>query len=136
MASFSISGPSHSQLLTLGMFIFGMDTLAYSEFERNMSWRHPSSERMHARPASQYTGPGDDAVRLNGLLVPEIAGSYAAIERLVEMADTGDNWPLVDGMGRVLGHFRIMALEQRQHGIMGGGLPRGIDFSLSLERVD
>ncbi|MDT8758253.1 phage tail protein [Sphingomonas psychrotolerans] len=128
--------PSPAQLLTLGMFIFGTDTMAYSDFERQTSWRHATSERFGARPASQFTGPGDDQVRLEGLLVPEIAGIYGSIDRLVEMAGTGDNWPLVDGAGRVLGHFRITSLDQRHRVVMAGGIPRAVEFSLTLDRAD
>lgn len=136
MASAPSIGPSASQLMTLGMFVFGMDTIAYSDFQRTIAWRHATSERFLARPASQFTGPGEDAVTIAGLLVPEIAGTYGAIERLIEMADTGDNWPLLDGNGTVLGHYRIEGLDQTHHAVMAGGIPRAIDFNLSLKRAD
>lgn len=127
---------SPAYLLTLGMFVFGMDTLAYDGLRRRTSWRHGTSERFGARPASQYLGPGEDNVSIAGRLMPEVAGSFSAIETIRTMADTGDDYPLVDGLGRVLGHFRIVALEQEQLVIMAGGLPRGIDFTIELERVD
>lgn len=135
-ASGLAGSPSAGVLLTLGMFLFGMDTAAYTELERRMGWRHATSERFLARPASQFVGPGDDLITLSGHLVPEVSGTYGAIDRLIEMADTGDNWPLVDGLGRVLGHYRIVGLDQRHISVMGGGLPRAIDFTLDLERVD
>lgn len=127
---------SPSQLLTLGLFVFGMDTMAYSELERIMNWRFSVSERLGARPAAQFTGPGLDQIRLDGFLVPEIAGAYSAIDRLTEMADTGDNWPLINGAGRVFGHFRIVELDQRHHNVMAGGIPRAVEFSVNLERAD
>lgn len=126
--------PGH--LLTLGMFLFGIDAMAYSELSRRTSWRHGTSERFMARPASQYLGPGEDTITLSGLLVPEVAGQFVAIQIVKAMADTGEDYPLVDGLGRVLGHYRIVRLEETQHGIMGGGLPRGVDFVIELERVD
>ncbi|WP_313800967.1 phage tail protein [Sphingobium sp.] len=127
---------SPANLMTLGMFIFGMDTIPYQDLQRRMNWRHEESERFGQRPASQYAGPGEDIITIAGLVVPEVAGSYASIERLIEMAGTGDNWPLVDGLGRVLGHYRIEAIDIMHRGIMAGGLPRGQDFSMDLKRVD
>lgn len=124
------------QLMTLGMFVFGMDTAAYSEFSRRMSWNHATTERHMARAASQYTGPGEDSITLAGTLVPEIAGSFGSLEQLEEMAGTGDAWPLLDGLGRVLGIFRIGNMDLEYRAIMAGGLPRAIGFTLELVRVD
>jgi phage protein U len=133
MASLPLS-PAH--LMTLGMFIFGMDTIPYQDLQRRMSWRHEESERFGRRAASQFAGAGDDAITIAALVVPEVAGSYGAIDRLVEMADTGDNWPLVDGLGRVLGQYRIDTIDIGHVGIMAGGLPRGQNFTMELKRVD
>lgn len=134
MASAPLMSPA--QLLTLGMFLFGMDTAAYSDFQRSQAWRHEGTDRHMARPASQFVGPGEDTITLGGLLVPEISGTYTALDRLVEMADTGGNWPLVDGSGRVLGHFRIDQLDTTHRLVLAGGIPRSIDFQLRLTRVD
>lgn len=134
MASAPLMSPA--QLLTLGMFLFGMDTAAYSDFQRSQAWRHEGTDRHMARPASQFVGPGEDTITLGGLLVPEIAGSYSALDRLVEMADTGGNWPLVDGTGLVLGHFRIDKLDRTHRIVLAGGIPRAIDFQLYLTRLD
>lgn len=126
---------SPSQLLTLGMFVFGMDTMAYSDLQRRITWRHEQSERHLARAASQFVGPGEDTITLAGHLVPEIAGSYGAIDRLIEMADTGEHWELMNGIGVVLGQFRIMGIDQTHVSVMGGGVPRAIEFSIELQRV-
>lgn len=134
MASLPLLSPAH--LMTLGMFIFGMDTVPYQDLQQRMTWRHEDSERFGMRAASQFAGPGEDTVTIAGLVVPEVAGSYAAIERLIEMADTGDSWPLVDGLGHVLGHYRIEAIDTGHVGIMAGGLPRGKTFTMDLKRVD
>lgn len=128
--------PSPRTLLTLGMFVFGMDSLAYAELQRKMDWRHGKSDRHNARPASQYLGPGDDSISIEGTLVPEVQGSYGSIKRLIEMAETGDNWPLVDGNGEVWGNFEIKAIDQRHRVVMAGGIPRVIDFGIDLTRVD
>ncbi|KQM22316.1 hypothetical protein ASE49_01070 [Novosphingobium sp. Leaf2] len=127
---------SPAQLLTLGMFLFGMDTAAYADLQRSQAWRHEGTDRHMARPATQFVGPGEDTITLAGVLVPEIAGSYSALDRLVEMADTGGNWPLVDGTGRVLGHFRIDQLDTGHRMVLAGGIPRAVEFQIKLTRVD
>lgn len=132
----SIAPASNRELLSLGMFVFGMDTMAYSELQRRMDWRHAKSERFGARAAAQYVGPGEDTVTLTGLLVPEIAGSYASIDRLIEMAGSADSWPLIDGKGNIWGEYRILAIDQRQQNIMAGGFARTTDFAVDLERAD
>lgn len=136
MASRPENTTSPRQLLTLGMFIFGMDTLAYSEFDRRIDWRHASSERHGQRNAYQYIGAGQDVITLGGLLVPEIQGSYGDLARLIEMADTGDHWPLVNGNGIVLGEYFIVNIEQSHKIILAGGIPRMVDFIIDLERHD
>ncbi|WP_260925396.1 phage tail protein [Novosphingobium sp. 9] len=135
-ATTSLTGASPAQLLTLGLFVFGMDTIAYSDFQRRMSWRHERSDRFKARASSQFTGPGEDAVSIAGLIVPEVAGNYGAITTLIEMADTGGNWPLLDGFGTVLGHFEIDRIDQTHRTVLAGGIPRAIDFVLELTRID
>lgn len=133
MASTSTLSPAH--LMSLGLFVFGMETAPYNEFSRKMAWRHEETERFMARPAAQYTGPGEDSITISGHLVPELAGSYSALDRLAEMADTGGNWPLMDGLGRVLGWYRIEGLDRAYRDILAGGIPRSIDFTLDLKRV-
>ena len=127
---------SDTTLLSLGMFVFSMDTLAFSELQRRTDWRHGKSERHGERPASQYLGPGEDKVTLSGTLVPEIAGTYSSLNRLREMASSGDAWPLVDGAGTVIGSYRIMAVDERQSVHVAGGYARKIDFAVDLDRAD
>lgn len=125
-----------NQLLTLGLFVFGMDTIAYDEFRRRTSWRHAQTERFGARPASQFTGPGDDTVTIGAKLIPEIAGSYSAIDTLRDMADSGDSWLLIDGLGGVIGKFRIDGIDEEHRAIMAGGIPRAKSISIEMTRID
>lgn len=123
-------------LLSLGLFVFSMETLPFAELQRRMDWRHGKADRHGLRPASQYLGPGADVVTINGTLVPELAGDYSSLNRLREMAESGDAWPLVDGAGTQLGIFQIMAVDERQSAHVPGGLARKIDFAIDLDRAD
>jgi uncharacterized protein len=122
-------------LAALGLFIFELASAPFDELNRTMDWRHGSSERFGARAASQYLGPGEDAVTITGAIAPEITGSYAALGTLVEMADTGDSYDFVDGTGIVWGAFVIERLDQRHQTLLINGVPRKIDFAIDLKRV-
>lgn len=124
------------ELMTLGMFVFSIDSALYDSLTRSREWRHATAERFGARAASQFVGPGADNVTISGMIVPEIAGRYSALETLADMAATGDNYPLIDGLGRILGHYRIVRLDEDHAVIMAGGIPRNVAFRLELERSD
>ena len=134
MASMPLS-PSR-ELMTLGMFVFSIDTALYDRLNRSREWRHATAERFGARAASQYVGPGGDNISISGLIVPEIAGRYSALDTLADMAATGDSYPLINGLGRILGHYRIVRLDEDHAFIMAGGLPRNVAFKIELERSD
>ena len=123
-------------LMALGQFIFQLPDLAYSELQRTTAWRHAGNPRVGARDALQFVGPGEDAITLSGTLVPEIAGRLASIDTLVRMADTGDAFAMVDGIGNVMGAWVILSLEQRKEAFTREGIARRTDFNLQLLRSD
>jgi phage protein U len=129
----SAAGPR--TLMSWGLFVFGMESLAPDEYQRRRSWRHAATERFMARPARQFVGPGDDNVSLLGSLIPEIAGSLGAIETVAEMAGTGDPQPLVDGQGRLWGNYVLVNLDETGRSIIAGGIARWVDFAIDFERV-
>ena len=55
-------------MMSLGMFVFGLTTLAYQDMQRANAWRHPSQARVGAMPARQYVGPGDETISLKGVM--------------------------------------------------------------------
>ena len=120
----------------LGMFIFDTDTTLFDELSRRRSWRHGRTERFGARAASQYLGPGEDQVTLSGKLIPELAGSYSSIEKLVEMADTGEAYPLADGLGNIMGSYTIETIDEQHGTLIDNGRARVIDFNIDLKRAD
>jgi hypothetical protein len=52
------------------------------------------------------------------------------------MAAAGETYPLMDGLGRILGHYRIVRLDEDHVQVMAGGLPRQVAFRIELERGD
>lgn len=123
-------------MMALGMFVFGMHTLAYQEFQRQNEWRHGSTSRIGARPARQYLGPGDETITLPGILLPEIAGSALSLDAIRIMADTGKAWPLIEGTGRIYGIYAIESLSETKTVFFSDGAARRIEFNIVLKRVD
>ena len=129
-----VTSPRH--LMTLGMFIFGMDSANYNALLRSREWHHETSQRHGSREAAQFIGPGPESIQLTGLLVPELGADVGAIDVLADMAETGETYPLIDGQGRILGHYRIVRIEDEHLSIMAGGAPRHVGFRIDLHRGD
>ncbi|GIX38007.1 MAG: oxidoreductase [Silanimonas sp.] len=123
-------------MMSLGLFVFSLSTAAYQELQRQTAWRHASSERVGARAATQFLGPGDETISLSGLIAPELTGDPASLDTLRAMADQGRAWPLVDGTGRVHGAFVIESISETRSLFFRDGAARRIEFQIALRRVD
>lgn len=123
-------------MMSLGLFVFSLPTLAYQDLQTRLSWRHPSSSRVGARPASQFVGLGDESMTLSGCLVPELGGDPNALATLQEMGDLGEAQPLVSGLGEILGDFVIDSMDITKKAFFEDGVARSTDFTLSMHRVD
>lgn len=124
------------QLMSLGMFVFGLPTLAFDDFQRKASWRHATHARVGARDAAQFVGIGEESVSIAGTAYAELSDGDASIDELREMADTGEHWPLLDGAGRIYGAFVILTIDEKRRRVFTDGRPRAIDFAIELLRVD
>jgi len=123
-------------LMTLGLFVFSLQTAPLNQLKRNASWKHASNSRIGKRDAKQYLGPGDEKVTLQGVIAPEITGGPANLEELRGMADQGKAWTLIDASGEVWGQFIINDINEDRTHFLPTGEARKIEFSLSLERTD
>lgn len=56
---------------------------------------------------------GEDTITLEGSIVPEF-GSQMSITALRAMGDTGKNFPLIAGTGKVFGLYHIDDLQETQ----------------------
>ncbi len=121
-------------LMALGTFVFSMSTASFNELQRKCAWRHPTSERVGARAARQYLGPGEDTITLAGLVAPELTGTLASLEDLRALADKGEALALVDGTGAVYGSYAITGLDETRTLFFADGVPRRVEFQLSLLR--
>ncbi|MCC4602928.1 phage tail protein [Xanthomonas campestris] len=123
-------------MMSYGTFVFALDSAAFLQLQRQMSWRHSSSERVGARPASQYLGPGDETIELSGLIAPDLTGTRGSLTTLRRLAAAGEPLPLVDGTGWVYGPYLLLAVNETATLFFPNGTPRRIEFQLSLRRAD
>lgn len=123
-------------MLSLGQFVFSLPTLAYQQLQRSTAWRHAQNSRVGARAASQFVGPDDETITLDGVLLPEVAGQRASLDTLRDMGGQGAAWPLVDGNGVVYGAFVLLSVREVGTLHFKDGTPRRIEFTLELRRVD
>ena len=123
-------------MLSFGQFVFSLNTLAYQQLQRATAWRHAQNARVGARAASQFVGPDDETISLDGMLLPELAGTRVSLDTLRDMGGQGAAWPLVDGNGVVYGAFVLLSVHETDTLFFADGTPRRIEFALELRRVD
>ena len=125
-----------SAMASLGLFVFGLQTLPYQNIDRSTNWRYPTNSRVGRRPAMQFLGPGEDTLTISGSLRPEITGGQLTLAMLRYMADGGKAWPFIQGNGICYGMYVIEEVTERGAEYFADGSPRVIDFSVKLKRAD
>lgn len=122
-------------LMALGHFIFKISTLAYSELQRQTSWRHASANRVGVAPAYQSLGRGDDTINLTGTVYKEI-GQPESLDTIRSMADAGEAYALVDGESYVYGQWAVTGLSEESSFFTSNGKAKRTGFTIALLRVD
>lgn len=123
-------------LMTLGLFVFALDTIPYQELQRKTSWRLPDQARVGGRPARQFLGPGEDSITLRAKLAPAFTGGQTTLDLLRTQAGLGIAWPLLEGTGRLYGRFAIESIDEGGGYYFADGAAQQIDFRMTLQRVD
>ncbi|MCH9300021.1 phage tail protein [Pantoea allii] len=123
-------------MMTLGLFVFMLETVPYQELQLQRSWRFPSNNRVGLRPSLQFAGPDTDTLTLSGILLPELTGGRLSLYALEQIAELGRAWPLIEGGGTIYGMFVIESLSQTKAEFFSNGVCRRIEFTLTLKRVD
>lgn len=123
-------------MMTLGLFVFMLETVPYQELHLQRSWRFPSNSRVGLRPSLQFAGPDTDTLTLSGVLLPELTGGRLSLYALEQIAELGRAWPLIEGSGTIYGMFVIESLSQTKAEFFSNGACRRIEFTLTLKRAD
>ena len=121
-------------MLALGPYRFSLNTGAYQTLKRSSEYRWPSLERIGQEPLLQAIGPGCDRIDLDGVIYPHFRGGLGQINAMRDSASRQEPLMLINGLGEVLGRFVITQIEETQNTFLADGVPRKIEFRLSLER--
>lgn len=123
-------------MLTLGLFVFQLQTVPYQSLQRDVDYRWPANNRVGLRPLPQFLGVNEEKITLSGVLMPEITGGKLSLMALNLMADEGKAWPLLEGSGTIYGMFVVNSVSETHTEFFSNGAPRKIEFTLTLTRVD
>ncbi|EDY85355.1 phage P2 GpU [gamma proteobacterium HTCC5015] len=116
--------------------MFDVATAPYQTLERTTQWRHSVQNPVGERPNYQFLGPGEDSITLSGTLYPHFTGGRLSLDALRVMAEQGKGWPLIEGSGRLYGFWAVTKVRETSTHFMRDGVPKKIEFSVSLKRVD
>lgn len=126
----------YSIMMQLGTFQFGITTAAYQELTRRTEYRWAQQERYGKRPNLQFTGIGQEAMTLPGVIYPEYRGGLEQVDDMRALAELGQPLQLIDGYGNLMGSWVIESVEERQSIFADGGRPRKQEFTLQLKRFE
>lgn len=121
-------------LLMLGGFKFSLNTAVFQTLERSTSYRWPAQERLGKFDALQYTGPGDDRIRLPGVVFPDWRSDASQLEQLRRLAGQGRPLRLILSSGQVLGLWVIENIEEGQAFYKPDGTFRRQEFTVHIRK--
>lgn len=121
-------------LMMLGGFKFSLNTAVFQALERNTSYRWPAQELMGNYDALQYTGPGDDRIRLPGIIYPGWKGGTSQVSQLRSLAAQGRPLRLIGPDGEILGEWVIEKIDEGQSYFTPDGAFRRQEFTVSIRK--
>ena len=123
-------------MLTFGTVAFSVAQAAYQVLRRATRYRVPAHERVGARIAYQYTGPGEDGITLSGTIMPTYRGRPGVLDDLRDLAAAGEARLLTSGTGEGFGRWIVDEVTEERSALFSDGAPRKIEFTVKLLRDD
>ncbi len=134
-------------LLRLGEFRFSVSTIAFSELARQSQYQWVGQSRLWNGQSQQFTGLGEDTIKLDGVVYPCEEGDIQQLNLLREMAAPRSDVPsieglqlvfakphdLVTGYGEWLGLWVITDISETQAAHFQDGAPREQKFNIGLK---
>lgn len=119
-------------MMALGLFVFQLSTASYQELQRSTSWRYAGNNRFGNTPAYQFTGKEEETITLSGEIYPEITGYQNSLDLLRSMGDTGKQYIMIEGTGKIYGMVVIKQINETRSNFFHNGGTRKITFDVSL----
>ncbi|WP_248769635.1 phage tail protein [Pseudomonas sp. MWU12-2345] len=120
------------QQMALGSFIFGLATaFPYERLERSTSGGWVDLDIIASKPKSHQTGQGLEELRMSGKAMRAVG--MERLDQLRALANGRAPYPLVDGIGRNWGRWRIDRVSESQSSIIDDGTAMLIEWTLELK---
>ena len=119
-------------LMTLGEYVFSVDSAAYDELRRDAEYRWQAQERIGRPPARQWLGPGSETIELSGAIYSIRRRAEAELDALRAEAAKGEPLRLTLGTGEILGLWTIERVSETDSVFLPGGAPRKLEFRARL----
>ena len=120
------------QQMVLGDFIFGLSRgFAYSALQRSSDGGWGDLEILARKPQSRQNGQKLEKLTFNGTAMAAVG--MQRLDQLRALQDARAPLPLVDGIGRNWGLWRITAVTENQASVIDDGTAMVIKWTLVLE---
>lgn len=119
------------QQMALGSFIFGLSgNFAYSTLQRKSDGGWTNIDILTSKPKSSQTGQGLQVLIIGGKSM--YAQAMDRLDELRALQALREPLPLVDGIGRNWGLWRINNLTENQSLVIDDGTAMVIDWTIEL----
>ncbi|WP_235912042.1 phage tail protein [Mesorhizobium xinjiangense] len=125
-------------LLALGPHVFEIAPLNFQEIERQTEAHWPAIARFGNRPGRQFTGYGEDMIRIYGLLYPDELGGREEFEAIRTTQAAARpvlmiGWSVSSSTkAKVFGRVVILRVSDRQSSINRSGYGRRLEFDIEV----
>lgn len=126
-------------LMKLGNWQFSVPGLDYNRLSRRFEYRWQPQDRIGARPAQQWLGPGEETLDFRGFIYPQSPYSSASarteLDAMRTGAVSGTPYAFAGAVGngaKYLGLWCIKQIRDEQEYFLPNGDPRKIDFGITL----
>ncbi|WP_321392861.1 phage tail protein [Emcibacter sp.] len=120
-------------MMALGEFRFSVNTAAFQELRRVSQYNWQSQNVVGSNPVLQFTGAGEQTITLPGVIYPEYKGGLGQLDTMRALAGKGEPLIMMDGLGRNMGKWVIVTVEETQTRFIESGIPLKQQFTLSLK---
>ena len=120
------------QQMVLGDFIFGLSRgFAYSSLTRNSDGGWADLAIIASKPQSRQNGQKSEKLTFSGMAM--YAEGMQRLDELRALQNLRVPLPLVDGIGRNWGLWRIYTVAETQSGVIDDGTAMVVAWTLELE---
>lgn len=122
-------------MMMLGDFKFSVNTAVFQEWQKSQSFRWQAQERFRKVDALQFTGYGIERITLPCIVYTNWRGIISTDDILMAAPE---NRPqrMISAQGDVMGRYVIESIEETHSYHQVNGVPRKIEFTLTLRGYD